>query len=134
MKQTPFPDQAGRAVAAGAEQPPLGNVDKGVVEDVVVGLSRVSAAGRQIKKSHARQYSISKRQRIRHSSFQDSTHAPSRTVSVQRPPQGLAQCRPAFDQRHRTKARACRGGRMIDLHITCAPCLAVFASTYVIYN
>ena len=50
MKQTPFPDQAGRAVgAAGAEQPPLGNVDKGVVEDVVVGLSRVSAAGRQIK-------------------------------------------------------------------------------------
>ena len=38
-----MPDQAGRAVgAAGAEQPPLGNVDKGVVEDVVVELARVS--------------------------------------------------------------------------------------------
>merc|ERR1711935_1281785 len=45
-----------------------------------------------------------------------------------------AQCRPALDQRHRAKARACRGGRMIGLHITCAPCLVVFASTCVSEN
>ena len=36
--------------------------------------------------------------------------------------QGLAQCRPALTFRHRTKARACRDGRVIDLQITCAAC------------
>ena len=62
------------------------------------------------------------------------SHPHPHAQSVFSATQGLAQCRPAFDQRHRTKARACRGGRMIDLQITCAPCLAVFASTYVIYS
>ena len=51
---------------------------------------------------------------------------PSRTVSVQRHSRiGPMPSSPALTFRpagHRTKARACRGGRGIDLQVTCAPC------------
>ena len=34
---------------------------------------------------------------------------------------------PSSDRRYRTKARACRDGRVIDLQITCVPCLVLLA-------